>query len=183
MARYLSKIFIILAFLFVLSVVFWKDLLHLFLGSITPGLTLIQKPGAQGLHYTFKDKNETNYDINVENANEHENGTFEFDQIRVKAVLKNGKKIEASADHAVYHPQAKSIFLSGNIHIVNAKNMHIKTCSATVYVDKGYAQGDEYVEVENENTLITAHGFIMNDAESEIIFKKNPKFKMKNHHA
>ncbi|CAO4835543.1 MAG: hypothetical protein CNLJKLNK_00475 [Holosporales bacterium] len=179
MARYLSKLFIIMAFLFVLSVLFWKDLLSIFAPSVIKGLTLVHETGAHGLHYTFKDKNETAFDISVKKGKEHEKGTFGFDQIQIKATLKNGKKIEATADHAVYHPNTKIVTLRGNIHVITAQNMHLKTCAATIYVDKGYAESDEYVEVENENTQISANGFIMNDAESEIIFKNNPKFKMK----
>lgn len=179
MARYLSKLFMTMACLFILSVIFWKDLLSIFSPTIIKGLTLVHEPGAHGLHYTFKDKNETTFDITVKKGNEHEKGTFEFDQIQIKATLKNGKKIEATADHAVYHPISKIVTLSGNIYVITAQNMHLKTCAATIYVDKGYAEGDAYVEVETENSQITADGFIMNDAESEIIFKKNPKFKMK----
>lgn len=178
MLRLISKSLISFALLFLLCITFWKDIISFFVPVDLKDFQAVVEPGATGLKFKFKDKKETFYEITVKKSRDISSSEFEFENLAICAILKDGKKIEAAADYARYDQSTQIIRLKGNITL-DHHNGHLETNSATVHIKQGFVEGNEDVEVDKDDMTITAKGFRINDAESEIIFKGNPIFKMK----
>lgn len=159
-----------------LFVVFWPSVQHkLEKTTVTSALDLIQN-GAQNINYHGTDNKGITYSVSAKNLKVISEDEYVLKEATLFITLVNKKTITLYADHLIFRKAKKIATLTGNVHLKTSDNLDLKTNSAKVFLDKGYAEGKEAVECVKGDTLIKATGFKMNDISGDVTFKGRPTF-------
>jgi len=159
-----------------LFVVFWPTVQQkLEKTTVSSALDLIQN-GAQNINYQGTDHKGVTYSVSAKNLKIISENEYVLKETTLFITLVNKKTITLYADHIIFKKAKKIATLTGNVYLKTSDNLDLKTNSAKVYLDKGYAEGKEAVDCIKGDTHIKATGFKMNDISGEVTFKGRPIF-------
>jgi lipopolysaccharide export system protein LptC len=84
--------------------------------------------------------------------------------------LKDGAWVAVTADNGVYHRDAGTVDLSGNVTLFHDTGLSFQTDAATVDMKNDWARGDQLVEGQNADGEINSEGFEIKDQGRTILF-------------
>lgn len=157
-----------------LFVIFWSTVQQkLEKTTVTAALDLIQN-GAQNINYQGTDSKGVIYSVSAKNLKIISENEYVLKETILFITLVNKKTITLYADHIIFKKTEKIATLTGNVHLKTSDHLDLKTNSARIYLDKGYAEGTDPVNCIKGNTTIKAIGFKMNDINGDVTFKGRP---------
>jgi lipopolysaccharide export system protein LptC len=75
-----------------------------------------------------------------------------------------------TADHGVFHRDAGTVDLRGNVTLFHDTGLSFETDAATVDLKNDRARGDQPVEGQNPNGQLASQGFEVRDDGQTIVF-------------
>jgi lipopolysaccharide export system protein LptC len=84
--------------------------------------------------------------------------------------LKDGTWVALTADHGIYHRDAGTVDLSGNVTLFHDTGLSFQTDAATVDMKNDWARGDQLVEGQNADGEINSEGFEIQNSGQTILF-------------
>jgi lipopolysaccharide export system protein LptC len=84
--------------------------------------------------------------------------------------LKDGTWVALTADNGVYHRDAGTVDLSGNVTLFHDTGLSFQTDAATVDMKNDWARGDQLVEGQNADGEINSEGFEIKNSGQTILF-------------
>jgi lipopolysaccharide export system protein LptC len=84
--------------------------------------------------------------------------------------LKDGTWVALTADHGIYHRDAGTVDLSGNVTLFHDTGLSFQTDAATVDMNNDWARGDQLVEGQNADGEINSEGFEIQNSGQTILF-------------
>jgi lipopolysaccharide export system protein LptC len=84
--------------------------------------------------------------------------------------LKDGTWVALKADNGVYHRDAGTVDLSGNVTLFHDTGLSFQTDAATVDLKNDWARGDQLVEGQNADGELASEGFEVKDGGQTIVF-------------
>jgi len=82
----------------------------------------------------------------------------------------DGAWVAVQADNGIYHRDAGTVDLSGNVTLFHDTGLSFETDTATVDLKNDWARGDQPVEGQNANGQIASEGFEVRDSGQTIVF-------------
>jgi len=82
----------------------------------------------------------------------------------------DGAWVAVTADNGIYHRDAGTVDLSGNVILFHDTGLSFETDAATVNLKDDWARGDQPVEGQNADGLLASQGFEVRDSGQTIIF-------------
>jgi len=90
-------------------------------------------------------------------------------QLVADMTLTNGAWVAVTADDGIYHRDAGTVDLSGNVTLFHDTGLQFETDAATVDLKNDTARGDQPVEGQNADGLLAAQGFeVRNDGQTVV---------------
>jgi hypothetical protein len=84
--------------------------------------------------------------------------------------MKDGTWVAVTADDGVFHRDAGTVDLSGNVTLFHDTGLSFETDAATVDLKNDWARGDQPVEGQNADGQLAAQGFEIKDDGKTILF-------------
>jgi lipopolysaccharide export system protein LptC len=84
--------------------------------------------------------------------------------------MKDGAWVAVTADDGVFHRDAGTVDLSGNVTLFHDTGLSFETDAATVDLKNDWARGDQPVEGQNADGQLAAQGFEIKDDGKTILF-------------
>jgi lipopolysaccharide export system protein LptC len=84
--------------------------------------------------------------------------------------LSDGAWVALQADNGVFHRDAGTVDLSGNVTLFHDTGLSFETDAATVDLKNDFARGDQPVEGQNADGQLAAQGFEVRDGGKTILF-------------
>lgn len=91
-------------------------------------------------------------------------------QLVADMTLTNGAWVAVTADDGVYHRDAGTVDLRGNVTLFHDTGLQFQTDAATVDLKNDVARGDQPVEGQNPNGELVAQGFEVRDDGQTVVF-------------
>ena len=91
-------------------------------------------------------------------------------QLVADMTLVNGAWVAVTADDGVYHRDAGTVDLSGNVTLFHDTGLQFETDAATVDLKNDTASGDQPIEGQNANGQLAAQGFEVRDDGQTVVF-------------
>lgn len=91
-------------------------------------------------------------------------------QLVADMTLTNGAWVAVTADDGVYHRDAGTVDLSGNVTLFHDTGLQFETDAATVDLKNDTARGDQPVEGQNADGQLAAQGFEVRDDGQTVVF-------------
>ena len=82
----------------------------------------------------------------------------------------DGAWVAVTADNGIYHRDAGTVDLSGNVTLFHDTGLSFETDAATVDLKNDRARGDQPVEGQNPNGQLASQGFEVRDRGQTIVF-------------
>jgi len=84
--------------------------------------------------------------------------------------MKDGTWVAVTADDGIFHRDAGTVDLSGNVTLFHDTGLSFETDAATVDLKNDWARGDQPVEGQNADGQLAAQGFEIKDDGKTILF-------------
>jgi len=84
--------------------------------------------------------------------------------------MNDGAWVALTADNGVYHRDAGTVDLSGNVTLFHDNGLSFETDAAVVDLKNDWARGDEPVEGQNADGQLAAQGFEIKDDGKTVLF-------------
>jgi lipopolysaccharide export system protein LptC len=84
--------------------------------------------------------------------------------------MENGAWVAVEADNGIYHRDAGTVDLSGNVTLFHDTGLTFETDAAVVDLKNDTARGDQPIEGQNPDGVLTAQGFEVRDDGQTIVF-------------
>jgi lipopolysaccharide export system protein LptC len=91
-------------------------------------------------------------------------------QLVADMTLVNGAWVAVTADDGVYHRDAGTVDLSGNVTLFHDTGLQFETDAATVDLKNDTASGDQPIEGQNLSGQLAAQGFEVRDDGQTVVF-------------
>lgn len=91
-------------------------------------------------------------------------------QLVADMTLTNGAWVAVTADDGIYHRDAGTVDLSGNVTLFHDTGLQFQTDAATVDLRNDIARGDQPVEGQNLDGQLVAQGFEVRDDGQTVVF-------------
>ena len=84
--------------------------------------------------------------------------------------MRDGAWVAVTADNGIYHRDAGTVDLSGNVTLFHDTGLSFETDAATVDLKNDWARGDQPVEGQNSGGQLASQGFEVRDSGQTIVF-------------
>ena len=84
--------------------------------------------------------------------------------------MRDGAWVAVTADNGIYHRDAGTVDLSGNVVLFHDTGLSFETEAATVDLKNDWARGDQPVEGQNADGQLASQGFEVRDSGQTIVF-------------
>jgi lipopolysaccharide export system protein LptC len=104
-------------------------------------------------------------------ADDDEGGSVvNLEKLVADMTMNDGTWVAVTADNGVFHRDAGTVDLSGNVTLFHDTGLSFETDAATVDLKNDWARGDQLVEGQNADGLLTSQGFEIKDSGTTILF-------------
>ncbi|MDQ7248709.1 LPS export ABC transporter periplasmic protein LptC [Dongia sedimenti] len=93
-----------------------------------------------------------------------------LEKLMADMTMGDGAWVAVTADNGVYHRDAGTVDLSGNVTLFHDTGLSFETDAATVDLKNDWARGDQPVEGQNADGQLASQGFEVRDGGQTIVF-------------
>jgi len=109
-------------------------------------------------------------DVAAQSSDAKVENVINLKQLVADMTLTNGAWVAVTADDGVYHRDAGTVDLSGNVTLFHDTGLQFETDAATVDLKNDTARGDQPVEGQNADGQLVAQGFEVRDDGQTVVF-------------
>lgn len=135
----------------------------------------------QKVQYNGVDANNRPFSITAESASQPQTpaaapapagdaSIVNLEKLVADMTMGDGAWVAVTADNGVYHRDAGTVDLSGNVTLFHDTGLSFETDAATVDLKNDWARGDQPVEGQNAEGQLASQGFEVRDNGQTIVF-------------
>ncbi len=99
-----------------------------------------------------------------------DDSVINLDKLIADMTMSDGAWVAVTADNGIYHRDAGTVDLSGNVVLFHDTGLSFETDAATVDLKNDWARGDQPVEGQNADGQLASQGFEVRDSGQTIVF-------------
>ncbi len=99
-----------------------------------------------------------------------DDSVINLDKLIADMTMSDGAWVAVTADNGIYHRDAGTVDLSGNVVLFHDTGLSFETDAATVDLKNDWARGDQPVEGQNADGELASQGFEVRDSGQTIVF-------------
>jgi lipopolysaccharide export system protein LptC len=103
-------------------------------------------------------------------ASSEDESIVNLEKLVADMTMSDGAWVAVTADNGVFHRDAGTVDLSGNVTLFHDTGLSFETDAATVDLKNDWARGDQPVEGQNPDGQLAAQGFEVRDNGQTIVF-------------